>query len=177
MRRSAAQLAPLDNDPDFIYYGALFGWGGAPDFQPRFQQMCTTDRTLTDKACSNSSIAFKASRTKRRHVPSVAETMDRAFLGLYQRALAAFQAILKQQNPPAPPQMIALAQSQIPELQTKIAELKQVPPNDSRQAVDSRSFCRKGPMCNALSKHAIFEKFARMVPPGRKDLRRQQLGD
>ena len=23
------ELAPLDKDPDFIYYGALFGWGGA----------------------------------------------------------------------------------------------------------------------------------------------------
>ncbi len=22
----------LDNDPDFIYYGTLFGWGGPPDF-------------------------------------------------------------------------------------------------------------------------------------------------
>ena len=48
-----AQLAPLDNDPDFIYYGSLFGWGGAPDFQPRFQQMCTTDRSLTDTAVQN----------------------------------------------------------------------------------------------------------------------------
>ena len=44
------QLAPLDKDPDFLYYGALFGWGGAPDFQPRFQQVCSTDRAVTDPA-------------------------------------------------------------------------------------------------------------------------------
>ena len=51
--------------------------------------------------------------------------MARAFLGLYQRALAAFQAILKQKNPPAPPQMVALAQSQIPHCRPRSQVLQQ----------------------------------------------------
>lgn len=53
-------LAPLDNDPDFNYYGALFGWGGARDFHPRFQPVCSTDRGLNGKSTSGSSITFKA---------------------------------------------------------------------------------------------------------------------
>jgi hypothetical protein len=51
--------------------------------------------------------------------------MARAFLGLYQGALGAAQAIVNQKNPPAPPQQVALAQSQIPQLQAKIAVLQQ----------------------------------------------------
>jgi hypothetical protein len=53
----------------------------------------------------------------------VAEVMAQSFLGLYEGALARFQAILKAQDPPAPPQMLSLAQSQIPDLTTKIDEL------------------------------------------------------
>ena len=50
----AAQLQPLDNDPDFLYYQSLFGWGGSPpDFQPRFRQLCTTDRTKTAASVQN----------------------------------------------------------------------------------------------------------------------------
>jgi hypothetical protein len=54
----------------------------------------------------------------------VAEVMARAFLRLYQRALAAFQAILGA-NPPASAQMQSLAQSQIPLLQGNINVLQQ----------------------------------------------------
>ncbi len=79
-----SQLAPLDHDPDFIYYGALFGQGGAPDFQPRFRPMCTTDRKLTDGAVQRLIDHIQGNRAKRRRDPSVAETMARAFLGLYQ---------------------------------------------------------------------------------------------
>jgi hypothetical protein len=118
----AAQLRPLDNDPEFIYYASIFGWGGPPDFQPRFQIMCTTDRTLTDASVKN--LIDRIQGNRRRHIPSVAEVMAQAFLALYQRALAAFQAILTA-NPPAPPQSQALAQSQIPSLQGKIGALKQ----------------------------------------------------
>ena len=81
-----SQLAPLDHDPDFIYYGALFGWGGPPDFQPRIRKMCTTDRKVTDVAVQQLIDHIQGNRAKRRRDPSVAETMGRAFLGLYQRA-------------------------------------------------------------------------------------------
>ena len=50
--------------------------------------------------------------------------MARSFLWLYQRALAAFQAIFKA-NPPAPPQMRLAAQSQISSLQGKIGAMQQ----------------------------------------------------
>jgi hypothetical protein len=119
------QLAPLDHDPDFIYYGSLFGWGGAPDFYPRIQRMCTTDRKVTDPAVKNLIDRIQGNPAKHPRVPSLAQTMAQAFLGLYQRALGAFQAILQQKNPPASPQMVALAQSQIPQLQANIQVLTQ----------------------------------------------------
>ena len=120
-----AQLAPLDADPDFIYYGSLFGWGGPPDFYPQIQSMCTTDRALTDKAVQQLIDRIQGNNARRPRVPSLAEVMARAFLSLYQRALNAFEAILAQKNPPAPPQMIALAHSQIPMLKVDIAILRQ----------------------------------------------------
>ena len=120
-----SQLAPLDKDPDFAYYGSLFGGGGAPDFQPQFQPMCTTDRGQTQQSVNKLIDHIQGNNTKGQQVSSVAQVMTQSFLGLYRRALGAFQAILKQQQPPPPPQMAALAQSQIPQLQTKIDELQQ----------------------------------------------------
>ncbi len=59
------------------------------------RSMCTTDRAVDRPGRpAISSIAFKAT-TRQAAIPSVAEDMASAFLGLYQRALAAFQAILK----------------------------------------------------------------------------------
>ena len=124
-----SQLAPLDKDPDFPYYGALFGWGGAPDFHPPVQSMCTTDRTLTDPAVQNLIDRIQGNNSTKPPIPSLAQTMALAFVspqppvGLYQRALAAFQAI-QNANPPASPQMIGLAQSQIPQLQSNIQQLQ-----------------------------------------------------
>jgi len=118
------QLRPLDDDPDFLYYGALFGWGGAPDFYPRVQSMCTTDRNLTDKSVEQLIDTIQGKHTKNQNIPSLAERMAQSFLGLYQRALAAFEAILNAKSPPAPPGMVSLAQSQIPELKAKIDILK-----------------------------------------------------
>jgi hypothetical protein len=119
------QLAPLDADPDFIYYGSLFGWGGPPDFYPQIQSMCTIDRTLTDKAVQQLVDRIQGNNARWPRVPSLAEVMARSFLSLYQRALNAFEAILAQKKPPAPPQMIALAHSQIPMLKVDIAILRQ----------------------------------------------------
>ena len=116
-----SQLAPLDNDPDFLYYGALFGWGGAPDFQPQVQNLCSTNRALTDQAVNNLIDRIQGNPAK--HVPSVAQDMASAFEGLYQRALSAFQAI-ENAKPPAPPAMVSLAQSQIPQLQTETQQLQ-----------------------------------------------------
>jgi hypothetical protein len=120
----ATGLRPLDKDLDYLYYQALFGWGGPPDFQPRFRRLCSTDRTLTGMNVQQLIKRIEGGREGRRHIPSVAEVMDRAFLGLYEHALGTFKGILKA-NPPAPPQMRALAQSQIPSLQAKIAALRQ----------------------------------------------------
>jgi hypothetical protein len=120
----AAQLQPLDKDPEWIYYSSIFHWGGPPDFHPKFPIMCTTDRDLTDKVVENLIKRIQGGREGRRHISSVAEVMAQAFLGLYQRALGAFEAILKA-KPPAPPQWQALAQSQIPLLQGKISAIQQ----------------------------------------------------
>jgi hypothetical protein len=120
----AAQLRPLDNDPDYLYYQSEFGWGGPPDFQPRAQNMCTTDRTLTDRSVKQLIDRIQGGREGKRRIPSVAEVMAQSFMGLYQRALSAFEAALKA-NPPAPPQMRAAAQSQIPWLKAQISALRQ----------------------------------------------------
>jgi hypothetical protein len=118
------QFRPLDSDPDFIYYGSLFGWGGAPDFEPRVQSMCTTDRAMTDRAVQSLIDRIQGKHGKRHNIPSVAEVMARSFLGLYERALGTFRAILRM-KPPAPPPWPALAQSQIPRLQSQISAVQQ----------------------------------------------------
>ena len=109
-----AQLRPLDSDPDFIYYDSLFGWDGPPDFYPRLQHMCTTDRGLTDKAVKNLINRILA-------LPRI---MTERFLRLYVNALHAFEAIVHA-DPAASPQMVVLAESQIPQLQTDIGILRQ----------------------------------------------------
>ncbi len=65
---------------------SLFGWGGPPDFQPRFRQLCTTDRTLTDKSVKNLINRIQGGQEGRRHIPSVAEVMDQAFLAAVRAA-------------------------------------------------------------------------------------------
>ena len=119
----AAQLRPLDRDGDYLFYASIFGWGGPPDFHPPVQPMCTIDRSRTDTAVQNLIDRVQGRKGKPR-IPSVAEVMAQSFLSLYQRALAAFEAILRA-KPPAPPQMRALAQSQIPILKSRISALQQ----------------------------------------------------
>lgn len=110
----SSAIAPLNNDPDFTYYGQLFGWGGPPDFEPQFQQLCSTDRTLTQESVNQ--------LIKR--INRLPASMAAAFQGLYQRALAALQGILQQTQPPPTSQMTSLAQSQIPQLQSEIQTLQ-----------------------------------------------------
>jgi hypothetical protein len=121
----SAQLSPLDNDPDFIYYNMLFGLGGPRDFHPRVQVMCTLDHALTDMAVQR--LIDQIQGRPRPHVASVAEQMTGAFLWLYENALENFQAILMQKKPPPAPAMVALAHAQIPILQGYIAALKKSP--------------------------------------------------
>jgi hypothetical protein len=115
------------------------GWGGAPDFQPRVQPICSIDLNAAQQTVNNLIDRIQGSQT----TPSVAKVMTIAFLGLYQRAVAEFQAILDANKayqqavakaiqqmkppppgPPFPPEMVALAQSQIPQLKAKIAILQ-----------------------------------------------------
>jgi hypothetical protein len=78
---------------------------------------------VTDKAVGRLIDRIQGRDEGRRHIPSVAETMARSFLSLYQRALSAFEAIVEA-KPPAPPQMVALANSQMSDLKAKIEILK-----------------------------------------------------
>ncbi len=100
-----------------------FVGGGAPDFEPQFQQLCSTDRGLTQQSVNNLIDRIQGNSAK--HIPSVASVMASSFLGLYEGAMQAFQAIVKQQKPPVPGPLKAFAQSQIPQLQSKIQELTQ----------------------------------------------------
>jgi hypothetical protein len=89
------QLAPLDNDDEFIGYGMRFGWGNrAPDFHPRVQQFCDLDRELADERVGQlveriEGADIRDSSGRVRHVPSVAERMAQAFIGLYRRVIRA----------------------------------------------------------------------------------------
>ena len=87
----ASQLAPLNHDPDFLYYQALFGWGGPPDFYlyPQIQPMCTTDHSVTDPAVSNAINRIQGRPGKPR-IRSVAEVMAEASLHLFERSAGDF---------------------------------------------------------------------------------------
>jgi hypothetical protein len=117
-------LDPLDHDDDFIFYGQLFGWGGAHDFYPRlfepnmavaFQcEFCTLDQSMVDQRVQN----------LLDQINNLPKIMTQAFLGLYQRAQSQYQAMLNSQPPPTPAEMATL-QAQIQQLQGKIDTLNQ----------------------------------------------------
>lgn len=108
-------LSPLDHDSDFIYYSALFsgGPGSAPDFQPRVQRFCSTDKTTSDAAVQN--VIDR--------INNLDTTMTERFLRLYKDARRRFEAILAA-KPPAPASQQALANQQIPILNTDISQLQ-----------------------------------------------------
>jgi hypothetical protein len=101
------RLQPLDNDPDFIYYGALFGWGGAPDFHPLLNQFCTLDKTVAQQHTDE-----LVDRVH--HLPNC---MTARFLDLYQRVLTAAQAMIQ-----AAQQGNQSLTAVLPALQTAIAD-------------------------------------------------------
>lgn len=92
------QLAPLDRDDEFIYYSLLFGWGsGPPDFHPRLQRFCTLDPDVANQrkehliARIEGKVIRDAEGNVRRRIPSVAERMTEAFIGLYRRVIREYR--------------------------------------------------------------------------------------
>ncbi|NQU26477.1 MAG: hypothetical protein HQ567_34760 [Candidatus Nealsonbacteria bacterium] len=93
------QLTPLDNDDEFDYYRRLLGrGGGAPDFHPRLRSFSTLDmevamarvQDLIDRIQGRDAGGPDGSR-----VPSVAEVMSRAFIGLYRSVIRHFEALME----------------------------------------------------------------------------------
>lgn len=92
------QLAPLDRDDEFIYYGELFGWGrGAPDFHPRLRRFCSLDPDLADRHVEDLTDRIRGKVTRdaqgnvTRRIPSVAERMAGAFIRLYRRVIQQYR--------------------------------------------------------------------------------------
>jgi hypothetical protein len=123
---------PLDRDNEFIGYAARFRWGsGAPDFHPRLPG-CGCGNCLDDKLDSTK----VDDRVKRLidliqgrkpppqpRVPSVAEQMARAFVGLYNRVIQELKQQLRT-TPPPPPGVVTQIQNEIAQLQAKIDVLE-----------------------------------------------------
>ena len=119
-------LWPLDREADFVTYGLIIQqvdptYGiGTPDFHPRLQGFCSLDKSLVDELVRNLIDRIQGKKDPR--VADVAETMTRAFIGLYQRAIQAYKNLISA-NPP--PSNISDIQSQINQLQQKIDTLNQ----------------------------------------------------
>jgi hypothetical protein len=117
-------LQPLDNDIEFIYYRWwLTGRpSNAPDFHPRLQNFSSLDRELVKGLVSK-----LIDRIQGKDVPkerSVAETMTRAFIDLYQQLIDRLN-VLMQANPPPSPAQTAAIQRAIDGFQAKIDTLNQ----------------------------------------------------
>jgi hypothetical protein len=120
-----SQLRPLDRDDEFTRYR-----GSAPDFHPYLQRFCDLDRQLADETVRNTIDRIQG-RTERNaegrvtlHIPSVAETMARAFLALYEGVIQRNEALIHARPSPSPAQMAAL-QAEIAQFQGKVAALNQ----------------------------------------------------
>jgi hypothetical protein len=138
-----AQLLPLDHDEDFIYYAWYFGWGGAPDFHPRVQQACSLDRDSTADRVGNTIDRIQGKADPR--VPSLAESMTRSFINLYERVVAECRRRIDWArsrietlnnaltgNPPA--DMAANMREEIAQLQKRIAEMQAMIPEAQAKA-------------------------------------------
>jgi len=104
-----ADLAPLDRDDEFLYWEH-----SAPDFHPRLTRFCTLDLDKAKQNVSDLIDHIQGKDERNNHVASVAETMARAFIGLYQRAIDRLRRPFAP-NPPPP-----AVQAQIDQLQDKI---------------------------------------------------------
>lgn len=122
-------LLILDRDPEFPAYAARFGWrgGGSPDFHPGFAQTCTLDTAVVHDRVENLLDRIGGVRPQQGppqvpHVPSLAERMAAAYIGLYQRVIDELNAQLNGVPPPSPGQIGAI-QAEIAQLQQMIATL------------------------------------------------------
>ncbi|MBN2473596.1 MAG: pilus assembly protein [Pirellulales bacterium] len=127
-----SDLAPLDRDEEFLYYGQMFGWGNrAPDFHPALRGFsCSLDRSSAQRAVDRlidhiegEVIRGPDGRIVRR-IPSVAQRMAGAFAGLYNRVVQEYERQI-QTVPPLPASEVAPLQTQIAELKARIETLNE----------------------------------------------------
>jgi hypothetical protein len=123
-------LLILDRDPEFAAYAARFGWrgGGSPDFHPGLSRFCSLDLSLAQDRVENlidriAGVAPKQGPPPVAHVPSLAERMAGAYIGLYRRVIQELQNQLNAVPPPSPGQIAAI-QAEIADLQQKIDTLE-----------------------------------------------------
>jgi hypothetical protein len=127
----APQLAPLDHDPEFIAFT-----GGAPDFHPKYASCwapgwpcctlgnpnCSLDTNLVQQNVQN--LINQIQGQKNPHIPSVAETMTQAFMGLYSQEMNAYQNQMNA-NPPPSQSVMAGLQASFGQAQSNYNTLKQ----------------------------------------------------
>ncbi|HUG92895.1 MAG TPA: hypothetical protein VML55_18785, partial [Planctomycetaceae bacterium] len=104
----AADLAPLDLDPDFMNYRAV-----PPDFYPGLGNLC-----LADPAVLESHPGYQQFLDSIRRLPG---RMGRSFRGLYQGRLNYLESLMPQ--PPGAQQEIQWLQDRISELDTFLGGL------------------------------------------------------
>lgn len=125
-----SDLLILDRDPEFAAYAARFGWrgGGAPDFHPGLSRFCSLDLSLAQDRVENlidriGGVAPKQGPPPVAHVPSLAERMAGAYIGLYRRVIQELQNQLNAVPPPSPAQIAAI-QAEMADLQQKVDTLE-----------------------------------------------------
>ena len=113
-------LQPLDNDLEFIYYRWwLTGQvSRAPDFHPRLPAFCSLDHELVKGHVAQLIDHIQGKDNPK--IPSVAETMTRAFIGLYQQLIDRLNLLMQTY-----PAQTAVIQRAIDEFQAKIDILNQ----------------------------------------------------
>jgi len=119
----AHQLAPLDHDADFLKYR-----GYAPDFYQfvRLREFCSPDREAAAFNVEDLIDRIQGHPGKGnppRKIPSLAEHMTRAFLGLYKAEITRLQSLLDSNVSPLPGEM-ATIRSQISQLESKVDQLE-----------------------------------------------------
>jgi len=113
-------LFPLDRDDEFIGYSQRFVWrSGAPDFHPRLHHFCDLDRAAAQREVDELIDRIQAKKDPPPRVPSVAEVMTRAWIGLYNRVINKLQNQINGVPPPSAGQIAAM-KAEIAQLQKQI---------------------------------------------------------
>jgi len=126
----ADDLRPMDNDDEYRYYGERFGWSTrSPDFYPRLRRFCSFDPDVADERVEDLVDRIQGKREDddgvSRRVPSVAETMTRAFISLYERVIRAIESGGTQPLPPGATAEIAALRKKIDTLNEFLQTLQQ----------------------------------------------------